>query len=98
MILGYGLVKVIKVEQRYVSMRSAVVRETGEARDQTDERIILNLQEKARQLGLPRQAQGIYLNRGNDSIQVSTRWSDTLSFWKIEWVRPRVVEAKARIW
>jgi len=97
-ILGYGLVKVIKVEQRYVSMRSAVVRETGEARDQTDERIILNLQERARQLGLPRQAQGIFLNRGSDSIQVSTRWSDTLSFWKIEWVRPRVVEAKARIW
>lgn len=97
-LLGYVLVRVIKVEQRYVAMRTAVAREAGEASDQTDERIILNLQEKARELGLPSRAQGIYLNRGRDSIQVSTRWSDTLSFWKIEWVRERVVESKSQIW
>ena len=97
-LLGYALVKVIKVEQRFYSMRSAVVQETSEARDQTDERIILNLQEEARELGLPRQAQGIYLVRGRDSIQVSTRWTDTISFWKIDWVRKRVVESKVRIW
>ncbi len=97
-LLGYALVKVIKVEQRFIAMRSAVAQETSEARDQTDERIILNLQEKARELGLPSRAQGIYLIRGRDSIAVSTRWSDTLSFWKIEWVRKRVVESKARIW
>ena len=97
-VVGYALVKVIKVEQRYVAMRSAVAREASDAKDQTDERIILNLQEKARELGLPDRAQGIYLSRGRDSIEVSTRWSDTLSFWKIQWVRPRVARSKAQIW
>ena len=81
-----------------MSMRSAVTREATDAKEQTDERIILNLQEKARELGLPSRAQGIYLNRDRDSILVSTRWSDTISFWQFEWVRKRVVQAKAPIW
>lgn len=97
-LLGYALVKVIKVEQRFVQMRSAVSQEAGQAKDQTDERIILNVQEKARELGLPSRAQGVYLNRGSDSIYVTVRWSDTLSFWRFDWVRPRVVQAKAAIW
>lgn len=97
-LLGYALVKAIKIEQRFISMRSAVQQEASEAKDQTDERIILNLQEKARDLGLPRRAQGIYLLRGSDSILVSTRWSDTITFWRLEWVRERVIETKARIW
>lgn len=97
-LLGYMLVKVIKVEQRFVQMRSAVQQEAVEAKDQTDERVILNVQKKARDLGLPSRAQGVYLNRGSDSIYVTVRWSDTLSFWRYDWVRKRVVEARARIW
>lgn len=97
-LLGYALVKVIKVEQRYVQMRSAVQQEAVDARDQTDERVILNVQEKARELGLPGRAQGVYLNRGSDSIYVTVRWADTLSLWRYDWIRKRVVEARARIW
>jgi hypothetical protein len=96
--LGYALVKVIKIEQRFIAMRSAVAQEAVEAKDQTDQRIILNLQEEARELGLPGRAQGVFLNRGRDSIYITVRWADTISFWKLEWVRNRVVESKARIW
>ncbi len=97
-LLGYALVKVIKIEQRFVSMRSAVAQEAVEAKDQTDERIILNLQERARELGLPGRAQGIFLNRGSDSIFITVRWTDTISFWRFDWERKRVAEAKTPIW
>ena len=97
-LVGYVLVRVIKVEQRFFEMRAAVHQEAVDAKDQTDERIILNLQEKARELGLPARAQGVFLNRGRDSIYVTVRWADTLSFGRLEWVRNRVAEAKVPVW
>jgi type II secretory ATPase GspE/PulE/Tfp pilus assembly ATPase PilB-like protein len=97
-LIGYILVRVIQVEQRYVTMRSAVAREAAEARDETDERVIENLQNRARELGLPQRAQAIHVDRGRDSILISMRWSDTLSFSKLSWIRQRAIDSKTRIW
>jgi hypothetical protein len=75
----------------YRSLRGEAQRQAGLAAQMTDQEILGTLQQRARELGLPEEAQRLEVRRlpGN-RIEITGRYSDTLRFasrW--EWVRPR---------
>lgn len=73
------------------SLRGEAQRQAGMAAQTTDQEILNNLQQRARELGLPQQATRIEVRRlpGN-RIQITGDYSDTLRFLsRWEWIRPR---------
>lgn len=78
-------------EYDFRSLRGEAQRQAGLAAQMTDQEILGELQRRARELGLPEQAERIEIRRtpGN-RIQITGHWSDTLRFFnRWEWIRPR---------
>lgn len=88
---AYVAVLYIGSEYDFRSLRGEAQRQAGLASQMTDEEILGELQRRARELGLPEQAERLEVRRipGN-RIQISGHYSDTLKlFGRWEWIRPR---------
>lgn len=88
---AYVGVQFVGSEYDFRSLRREAQRQAGLAAEMTDQDILGTLQTRARELGLPEQAERIEVRRlGGGRIQITGHYSDTLRFFnRWEWVQPR---------
>lgn len=88
---AYVAVLYVGSEFDFRSLRGEAQRQAGLAGQMTDQEIINTLQQRARQLDLPQQAERFEVQRlPGDRIRITGHYSDTLRFFnRWEWIRPR---------